>query len=281
MFLNAIGLRKFMPCRPASSSRMRKAVAGAVACALLTALSLDARVEQAFKGEITDSKCAALGGHKSMTVAGESNAQCTIACVKAGAKYVLADNGHKIIYQLSDQKKPEAFAAENVVVVGTLNDSSDTIHVDDIVRALPPKVAQARSVAIICDACPRGMSKVGRVAFEQLADWKRFAMVADPTKADLVFLFSANPYLGDYLTRDGPDTRRVVVDTTYMNVIDPRTGTSLWGDYDRAGSYFVSKATRDLIADLREQLEMDSNPAEQQAFLNRHRVPKAEQSIGK
>jgi len=260
---------------------MQKAIVATCACVLCAALSVGARDERMFKGEITDSKCAALGGHKTMLDPGESDAQCTIACVKAGAKYVLADPSNKAIYQLSDQKKPEVFAAENVIVVGTLDNSGGTIHVDDIVRELPPKVAQAKTVAIICDACPRGMAKAPRVAYEQLSDWERFTIVPDPTKADVVFLFSANPYLGDYVTRDGPDTRPVDVAATYMNVIDPRTGASLWGDYDRAGSYFVASATKNLIAEFREQLEIDTNPAEREAFLKRHRVPKAAQAVGK
>ena len=96
--------------------------------------------------------------------------------------------------------------------------------------------------------------------------------VPDPTNADLIFLFSANPYLGDYVTRDGPDKRPVIVDTTYLNVVDPRTGKSFWGDFGQAGAWFVSSATRDLIDEFRAQLEMDENPAQEQLFIDHHRV---------
>jgi len=159
-------------------------------------------------------------------------------------------------------------------VVGVLDQSSGTIHVDDIVRDLPAKVRQAKSVAIVCDACPRGMANARKAALGQMLDWNRFTLVSDPQKADLVFLFSANPYLGDYVTREGPDKRPVAVDTTYMNVIDPRTGANLWGDYRQAGAWFVASATHDLILAFREQLEMDQNPVEQQSFVDRHLIPR-------
>jgi hypothetical protein len=194
--------------------------------------------------------------------------------IRGQRAYVLSDPVNKVVYQLDNQKIPTAFAAQSVVVVGVLDRSSDTIHVDDIVRDLPAKVRQAKSVAIVCDACPRGMAKARKAALEQMLDWNRFTLASDPQKADLVILFSANPYLGDYLTRDGPDRRPVAVDTTYMNVIDPRIGVNLWGDYRQAGAWFVTSATHDLILAFREQLEMDESPIEQQSFVERHLVPR-------
>ncbi len=91
------------------------------------------------------------------------------------------------------------------------------------------------------------MAAAWRAAFEELSDWGRYDIDPDPKKADLIFLFSANPYLGDYVTRDGPDKRGVAVDITYMNVVDPQTGENLWGDSRQWGSLFVAKATKDLI----------------------------------
>ena len=194
--------------------------------------------------------------------------------VRPQQAYELSDPTHNIVYKLDNQKMPRAFDAQYVVVVGVLDRSTGTIHVDDIVRDLPPQIAQAKSVAIVCDACPRGMAKARKAALGQMLNWNRFKLASDPQKADLVFLFSANPYLGDYVTRDGPDKRPVAVDTTYMNVIDPRTGANLWGDYRQAGAWFVSSATRDLVLGFREQLEMDENPAQQQLFVERHLVPR-------
>jgi hypothetical protein len=184
--------------------------------------------------------------------------------------YVLSDPVNNALYRLDNQKLPKAFAAQNVVVVGVLDRSSGSIKVDDIVRDLPAQVKQAKTVAIVCDACPRGMAKARKAALGQMLDWNRFTLASDPHKADLVFLFSANPYLGDFVTRDGADKRPVAVDTTYMNVIDPRTGANLWSDYRQAGAWFVAGATHDLILAFREQLEMDQNPVEQQSFVERH-----------
>ena len=80
-----------------------------------------------FVGSIGDSMC----GAKHM-MAGESDKDCTLECVKGGAKYILIDPSGKI-YQLSDQKKPEQFAGAKVKVTGTL--SGDTIAVTSIVGA--------------------------------------------------------------------------------------------------------------------------------------------------
>ena len=106
------------------------------------------------------------------------------------------------------------------------------------------------------------MAAAEQTAFQEMVDWGRFDVIGNRKNADLVFLFSANPYLGDYGTRDGPDSRPVRVDITYMNVIDPRTGESLWGGSRQWGSWFVSKATRDLIVEFREQLEAGYGQAE-------------------
>jgi hypothetical protein len=79
---------------------------------------------KAFVGSISDSMC----GAKHM-MPGQSDKDCTLACVKAGSKYVLADASGKV-YQLSDQKKPEQFAGQQVKVTGTLK--GDMINVTSI-----------------------------------------------------------------------------------------------------------------------------------------------------
>jgi hypothetical protein len=83
----------------------------------------------------------------------------------------------------------------------------------------------------------------------------RFQMVRNRHEADLVLLFSANEYLGDYLTRDGPDKRPVSVDFTILTVVDPKTGENLWSDSRRWGSWRVDHATSELIAEFRGQIE--------------------------
>ncbi len=120
------------------------------------------------------------------------------------------------------------------------------------------KIKQATSVAIDCSACPRALAKAGKTAEQELLAWKRFRLVDDPKKADLIFMFSGNPYLGDYLTRKGPDMRPVRIDGAIMTVIDPHTGSELWTDSRRWGSLRVASATRDLIDELRSEMESEA-----------------------
>jgi hypothetical protein len=81
-----------------------------------------------FVGNISDSMC----GLKHM-MPGKSDKECTLECVKGGGKYVLADPTNGKVYQLSDQKKPEEFAGQNVKVTGSLK--GDTITVSSIEAA--------------------------------------------------------------------------------------------------------------------------------------------------
>ena len=90
-----------------------------------------------FSGEIMDGACAKGGGHESMFKKMGTNdpKACTLACVKGGSKFVLF-KADKTFYQLDDQKKPAQFAAAKVVVTGTLDSKTKTIHVTAI-RAAP------------------------------------------------------------------------------------------------------------------------------------------------
>jgi hypothetical protein len=94
----------------------------------LTSLSA-AQAGQTFTGVITDSVCAK-PGHSQMQM-GSNDAECTTACISAhGATYVLNDG--KQVYTLSDQQMPEKFAAQKVVVIGTLDTRTKTIKVQSI-----------------------------------------------------------------------------------------------------------------------------------------------------
>jgi hypothetical protein len=259
---------------------IRVIVALAIICALFGAPNLFAQEEQIFKGQITQCTCPGPDEHAAMSQ-DRTIPPCTSACANAGTQYVLADTTYKVNFRFDKQDFPRFFAGEYVFVIGTLDRESSTINVKNIVPDLPPQIRRAKTVSIVCDACPRGMAKARKAAMEELTVWKRFVVVPDPKKADLVFLFSANRYLGDYVTRDGPDPRPVHVDITYMNVVDPRTGTNLWGDSERLGSWFVASATKDLIDELRETLEVDQSPAERNAFLVRHQIPKVATDTGK
>jgi hypothetical protein len=102
---------------------------------MLSGLHFAARPAQAqkdasYRGEIMDSDCAKMGQHP------EPDAkQCTVDCVKEGSTYVLFNAAEKSVYQLDDQKKPVAFAGKKVVVTGTLDKATKTIHITGIKAA--------------------------------------------------------------------------------------------------------------------------------------------------
>ena len=100
---------------------------------LLSVAALSAAAgKQTFTGTITDNICAN-AGHSQMRM-GPTDAECTIACIIAhGATYVVSDGKH--VYALSDQQKPEKFAAQKVRVTGTLDAVTKTIKVESITAA--------------------------------------------------------------------------------------------------------------------------------------------------
>jgi hypothetical protein len=238
--------------------RFQKAIFGVLAYMLFSAAGLRAQNVQMFKGQIARCSCAASAQREDTPRKGATLAICAAPCDNDHSKFVLSDAKNRVVYQLDKQRKSKSFAGQYVVVTGTLDKSTGMIYVNEIVRALPPKVIDAKTVAIYCQPCPRGLAAASRMAFEQLLDWPRFEIVPDPDKADLILMFSANPYLGDYITRERPDERPVSVDITYMTVVDPNTGDTLWSDSKQWGSMFVAKATRDLIAEFRQQLEEET-----------------------
>lgn len=241
---------------------MDKAIFGVVAFALFGTLNLAAQEQQVFKGAIC------LGPTKPAAVLekGQTTPQCA-ANSKRGAKFLLFDSENKAVYQLDHQRKFKDLVGENVLVSGILEKATAKIHVVDVIRAVSSKITQARSVYIDCDACLRGMAAAWPAAFKALTEWGRFDITPDPKAADLIVRFSANPYLGDYLTRDGPDTRPVQIVSTFMDVIDPRTGEGLWADSARFGSWFVADATIDLIFEFKEHLAVMESQDERRLFL--------------
>lgn len=105
-----------------------------VAAVFLVAGTGLAQSSKTYTGQIMDSACAKTGSHAAMEKEhGMKNAKdCTLGCVKGGAKYVLYDGSKS--YDLDDQTKPEAFAGQKVKVTGTLDTGTNTIHVQDIKR---------------------------------------------------------------------------------------------------------------------------------------------------
>jgi hypothetical protein len=120
------------------------------------------------------------------------------------------------------------------------------------------KIKKATSAAIDCSNCPRSLANAGKAARQELSAWDRFRLVDDPQQADILFILSGNPYLGDYLTRRGPDQRPIKIDSTFVTVIDPHTGEELWSDSRSWGSWRVAGATKALIEELRGELEAET-----------------------
>ena len=120
---------------------MKKLVMGVSACMLLLP-GFAAAKDKTFSGEIMDSQCAKNSSHEMMLKKegmGDKDPNdpmakkmCTENCVKMGGKYVLFDAAHKKVYQLDDQTKPAQFAGTPVKVKGTLDKSTQTIHVSEI-----------------------------------------------------------------------------------------------------------------------------------------------------
>jgi len=122
--------RTIVLCR--LSIRLQQTVKGLIFGFLITVALAAAPAQLRFTGVITDSMCAD-GDHSQMRM-GPTDAECTKACVEAhGALYVLYDGKHS--YTLSDQQTPEKLAGKKVVVTGTLDGKTSTIHVDTITAA--------------------------------------------------------------------------------------------------------------------------------------------------
>jgi type 1 fimbria pilin len=114
---------------------MKKLALGFVATLMLLTAALAAPKTQTFNGEIMDSSCAMMGSHEGMMKMHQdvkTAKECTLACVKMGAKFVLFDPATKTTYKLDDQQKPVQFAGEKVKVRGTYDAATRTIHVVSI-----------------------------------------------------------------------------------------------------------------------------------------------------
>ena len=84
---------------------------------LLATAAVTPQSRRTFTGTITDAMCDK-GDHASMKM-GPTDAECAVACAQEhDAAYVLFDGTD--VYQLSDQRTPERFAAQRVTIVGTI-----------------------------------------------------------------------------------------------------------------------------------------------------------------
>src|SRR5437868_12823350 len=110
---------------------MKPLILTALIIAAIATLS-PAQSKGKFTGTITDSMCPT-GDHSQMRM-GANNAECTIACASAHSALFVLYDGRKT-YTLSNQQTPEKLAGQKVTVTGTLDDRTQTIHVDSITAA--------------------------------------------------------------------------------------------------------------------------------------------------
>ncbi len=115
---------------------------------------------------------------------------------------------------------------------------------------LAPKILSAKTVYFDDQT---GAAHVGDKALEQLKKWRRFQIVRDQKKADLIILLSADPYKGGHIATAGGQTGTVdrngnididpvpnfnklaPVRYAYLTVIDPATEENLWSDSHQWG----------------------------------------------
>lgn len=84
---------------------------------------------QAWTGTISDSKCGVKHASTEEHPGGQrmTDAECTKACVKGGAKYVMVSEGK--VYQIANQDQPDlaTMAGQNVQITGPMNGDTITI----------------------------------------------------------------------------------------------------------------------------------------------------------
>ena len=117
---------------------MKKFALSLAVLLVVASFSLAAPKGSTFTGEIMDSQCAMMGSHDpgGYKMTNTNNPKdCTLACVKAGGKFVLYDAAKKATYMLDDQEKPKEFAGQKVKVTGTYDQATKTIHVESIEAA--------------------------------------------------------------------------------------------------------------------------------------------------
>jgi mono/diheme cytochrome c family protein len=93
----------------------------------------DKGAEKTTVGYISDSMCGL--DHSAMKMGDDKT--CARKCVDAGAKFVLADRAHKVVYAMDAavQEKAREFAGQKVQVTGLVDAKAKTIHVTKIEAA--------------------------------------------------------------------------------------------------------------------------------------------------
>src|SRR5256885_6740062 len=95
---------------------MKVRFATAVAAALFAGVVALA-ADSSLTGYIADSKCGA-------KAANEGARECTVKCVKEGAKYVFVNDADKKVYAIENQEKVGDHAGHHVTVKGSMEGDS-------------------------------------------------------------------------------------------------------------------------------------------------------------
>jgi len=105
---------------------------------LLLGVRFTAAQGTTYNGEITDEKLNCVQNPIKAADGIKDKTACVLYwahSVTPGEKYVLYDEATKTTYQLDDQVMVQPYVAEKVVVTGTLNAATKTIHVTGIKAA--------------------------------------------------------------------------------------------------------------------------------------------------
>lgn len=104
-----------------------------VVVSVVSAQAGDKGGEKTVVGYVSDSMCGL--DHAPMKLGDDKT--CTLKCVEGGAKFVLADRAHKVVYALDDavQEQAREFAGQKVTVTGQVDAKAKTIHVTKIEAA--------------------------------------------------------------------------------------------------------------------------------------------------
>ena len=139
---------------------------------------------------------------------------------------------------------------------------------------LPDQILHAKTLYIDNQS---GIADINDKAYDELTKWGRFKILPVAKDADLVLLVSASAYVSGYNTRStgtvtdhsidvDSQTTAKVGQTTYLTVIDPKTGDALWSDLTSNGggrglvtsllaAHAAANGVRGLVKELRGRIE--------------------------
>jgi hypothetical protein len=103
-----------------------------IGASLLVFQALSLAAQQTWGGEISDSMCGA--NHQAMAKSGHkvNPIDCTLACVKAGSKYVFVSKGQAFNIANQDLPDLQKHAGQKVQLTGDLGADGKTITVSKI-----------------------------------------------------------------------------------------------------------------------------------------------------